>query len=580
VGADGSKGGYVGSLVDVNRRHTAESDLARFFELSPDALCVVDFGGIVHRASPALARMLQTDIGRLEGLPLVDFVDPDDLAGVEAAVAPLAAGQVIVQHENRFRRPDGEAVWVEWTAAPLPNSRRFYAVGRDTTDRHETERALRESEARLRHLIEHATDIIYETDELGRFTYFNPVAVRLMGYAEHEMLGMSYVDMIAEDARAATIACYLNQIRSRTETTCLEFPSTTKDGRRLWFGHMARLKIEHGRYVGISAVARDVTERRRAEEALRDTLARLEALYDEADQARAESRTILDASRDAMVLIVPGRGFVSVKRRFTEMFAMPADQVIGWHVAEVLPHVRRVFTDGESVIQALAAMVLDRERYLAATFEQRWPERRELELTSAPVHTADGSYLGRLLMIRDVTREREVDRMKTEFVSLVSRELRTPLTAIAGYVELLVQGEVGPLTDDQRDFLVVVKTNADRLTGLINDLLDISRIEAGRLELRREPLDLPAALRLVAESFRPLITAKQQTIALEVADALPHVWGDPERVGQIVTNLVSNAHKYTPAGGEIHVGAEEAGDGLIRVWVRDTGMGMSEEERA
>ena len=171
----------------------------------------------------------------------------------------------------------------------------------------------------------------------------------------------------------------------------------------------------------------------------------------------------------------------------------------------------------------------------------------------------------------------EANRLKTEFVSMVSHELRTPLTSIQGYAELLIEDE--QIAEEQRESLTLVKKNSDRLLGLINDLLDLSRIEAGRVDLQRTSLDLARLILEVAGSLRPLIEAKRQRLRLELGEALPAVWADADRVTQILTNLISNAHKYTLVEGSITVAAQRD-DGFVRVDVSDTGIGLSPEDQA
>jgi signal transduction histidine kinase len=171
----------------------------------------------------------------------------------------------------------------------------------------------------------------------------------------------------------------------------------------------------------------------------------------------------------------------------------------------------------------------------------------------------------------------EANRLKTEFVSMVSHELRTPLTLIQGYAELLLEDE--QIGEAQRESLNSVKKNSDRLLGLINDLLDLSRMEAGRLDLHRASLDLARLIPEVAGSLRPLIEAKRQRLRLDLGEALPAVWADADRVTQILTNLISNAHKYTPVEGGITVAARRD-DGFVRVDVSDTGIGLSPEDQA
>src|SRR5262249_19880690 len=124
---------------------------------------------------------------------------------------------------------------------------------------------------------------------------------------------------------------------------------------------------------------------------------------------------------------------------------------------------------------------------------------------------SDGRFLGRLYGFRDVTQERELDRMKTEFVSQVSHELRTPLTAIKGFTEMLLDGDAGDITEEQQEYLTIVDSNVDRLVALINDLLDISRIESGRIKLNLAAIDLGEIVRSVVTTMRPLLDGKSQT---------------------------------------------------------------------
>jgi signal transduction histidine kinase len=172
----------------------------------------------------------------------------------------------------------------------------------------------------------------------------------------------------------------------------------------------------------------------------------------------------------------------------------------------------------------------------------------------------------------------EANRLKTEFVSMVSHELRTPLTAIQGFAELL--GEGVDIPDRERhECLASVKSNAERLLALINELLDLSRIEAGQIDLRCAAIDLKPLIESTARSLRPLIDRKRQDLRLDLEEEPAVVWADADRVTQILTNLISNASKYTPEGGRITVTARRAG-AFACVEIRDTGIGLSAEHQA
>jgi signal transduction histidine kinase len=173
----------------------------------------------------------------------------------------------------------------------------------------------------------------------------------------------------------------------------------------------------------------------------------------------------------------------------------------------------------------------------------------------------------------------EANQRKTAFVTLVSHELRTPLTSMMGYTELLREGEGGPLSPRQREWLGIIGHNADRLETLIDDLLDTTRMELGIIELKPTPLDLRPLIEEVARALRPQIARNGQRLTLELAEALPAVVGDADRLRQILTNLLSNALKYTPSGGHITITAREDAGG-VRVAVQDTGIGLTPDEQA
>jgi signal transduction histidine kinase len=180
-------------------------------------------------------------------------------------------------------------------------------------------------------------------------------------------------------------------------------------------------------------------------------------------------------------------------------------------------------------------------------------------------------------VVRDVTVERRMDRMKDEFIATASHELRTPLTSILGYLEALREGDAGELAPEQERFLEVIARNGDRLRHLVDDLLDVARADAGRLALAMAEVDLSEVVAEASEAARPV--AVERGIDLSVA-APPGalVVGDRRRLGQVVDNLVSNALKFTPPGGSVSVTVVADGDAMA-CEVSDTGVGIPEAEQ-
>jgi signal transduction histidine kinase len=176
---------------------------------------------------------------------------------------------------------------------------------------------------------------------------------------------------------------------------------------------------------------------------------------------------------------------------------------------------------------------------------------------------------------------RKIDAMKSEFVSVASHELRTPLAAIKNAVQLILRGKTGEINENQAKFLSMAERNINRLTNILNDLLNLSRIESGKIELRFKDVGLKEIIELTASSLRPQTDGKSIQVEVEVPEQLPAVHGDPEKIEQILTNLIGNAIKFTPEGGKIQVTAEalpkdKTGSFLEKVAtsVRDTGVGI------
>jgi signal transduction histidine kinase/CheY-like chemotaxis protein len=209
--------------------------------------------------------------------------------------------------------------------------------------------------------------------------------------------------------------------------------------------------------------------------------------------------------------------------------------------------------------------VLDRETEIVH-------QDRTLSVTAARMGPALED--GVVFTVRDVTERARLERAKSEFVSTASHELRSPLTSIKGFVELLAAGD---LTDRQREFTDVILLSTNRLVDLVADLLDVARVEAGQLEIQRRPIAVSEAVEEVATLMRPRLEAKQQTLDVDVAPALPAASADPGRIRQIVSNLLTNAHLYTPEGGRIAVRVGASGD-HVTLAISDTGRGMTPDQ--
>jgi signal transduction histidine kinase len=203
-------------------------------------------------------------------------------------------------------------------------------------------------------------------------------------------------------------------------------------------------------------------------------------------------------------------------------------------------------------------------------------KRVTVGVSYSPLFSSDGSLVNVIVTFVDITRYREAEELKSTFISVISHELKTPVSLIKGYAGTLARDDVEPDPEFVRESAQIIVEEADRLTELIDNLLDASRIQAGALSLDPQPLDLASLIRKTAERFTTQTDRHQ--IVLDLPDHLPLVMADERRLRQVLDNLINNAIKYSPNGGKIVIGAR-AGDDQVLVFVQDEGIGIPEEDQ-
>ena len=325
---------------------------------------------------------------------------------------------------------------------------------------------------------------------------------------------------------------------------------------------------------------------RATEETLRNNEARLQAVlrraesnYAKFERTQSQLRAIIDASQEAILLLTPDGRPIRVNKSFSDFFGLDDTTVLSQSSEQLMALLRGLFEASDSLERWLAWSTADQQHTFREPQVQVASSQRVFALSSLPVKDVHQTYIGRLYVWYDVTHELEVERMKSDFVSTVSHELRTPLTSIKGYTDVILTDEtLGELTELQRDFLNIIQNNVCRLERLVFDLLDLSHLESGKLELHLEALNLNLLISALMPSFQPAWDKKRQTFTLHLPDESPMVLGDTERVTQILTNLLSNAHKYTPEGEYIDLSVEVIKP-VASIAVTDSGIGLSTEEQ-
>jgi PAS domain S-box-containing protein len=307
----------------------------------------------------------------------------------------------------------------------------------------------------------------------------------------------------------------------------------------------------------------------------RSVIEQSEKLYAEQERMRFQAALLEcqgEASPDGILSVGSAGQVYFVNRRLSEVWGVSRERVEAATYAELRPLLARQTSDPEGFLARLAALRSDE----ASREEVSLADGRVLDHYTAPIRGADGRDFGRVWYFRDISAAKEASRQKDEFISAVSHELRTPLTSILGSLGLMEAGAMGKLPAEACEMVSTAKRNCDRLVRLVNDVLDIEKIEAGRIALRLEVLELEPLLLEAVAAIRPYGDPLGVRFRLEAAAPGVRVRVDPDRLLQVMENLLSNAAKFSPEGETVRVSAVRRGH-FVRVSIRDRGAGIAPE---
>jgi signal transduction histidine kinase len=294
-------------------------------------------------------------------------------------------------------------------------------------------------------------------------------------------------------------------------------------------------------------------------------------LIDDAEQRRATLDSVMNSLVDGLVLL-DNRGRIAYcNPRAGKMLDLSRRALAGRPIQDLDASIAKRLSDASASTTPLQAALADPDNLPVVELALSLPAPRTLQGRFFLIQDGGGHNLGMGLLLRDITREREVDAMKSQLLSTVSHELRTPLASIKGFATTLLRQDVEWDETNRREFLSIIDEESDRLSELISNLLDMSRIEAGTLRIELEPTDLAPIIHETAEAFR--VQTHRHTFQVDLPGVLPPVLADPRRTRQVLRNLVDNAVKYSPDGGDIGISAS-AGPEAVQVVVSDQGLGI------
>jgi PAS domain S-box-containing protein len=582
----------IGQIQDVTAWKEAEAELraseARFRALvqnDPDVIAVIDADWQVTYISPSAESAFGIPATELLGPVEARFqsIHPEErekaiglFARVGEQSGAAASLEARIWHEQRGWR---------WFQITVSNQLADHGIAgyvfnvRDITERKDAEAALRDSEARFRSIFEGAAIGMSLADLDGTLRMANPAFERLLGYAPGELNGIHTDDITLFDDVPIQIDHRRRLRTGEVDEYQLEKRYWRKDGQIVWVLLSASAVLdEKGVPQAVIGQVQDITARRGAEAALRESEARFRAL--------------VQNDPDVILVIREDMTMSYVSPSTMTAFGVPAEELLG----PVPGNLEYIHPDDREQVSALFDMVNSQPGAVAAV-EARF-NHRELGwrwfLVTISNHLADPGIDGYLFNLRDITERKhaelatvaaletqqaaiaeleQLNRSKSRFLSTISHEFRTPLTAIIGYSELLASNAADPA--QVAEDAAVIHREASRLNRMVDDVLVVDRLDANRMPLDATPVDLNTIVRNVAETFRPL--TDKHHLALDLDPALPPIPGDADRLAQAVTNLISNAVKYSPTGGAVTIATRNDGDDVV-LTVQDEGIGIARKD--
>jgi PAS domain S-box-containing protein len=480
------------------------------------------------------------------------------------AVVTLSTGRSCNDVVMGIYQPDGALKWVSINSRPMFHDQATepYAVVcsfADITERKQAEAALRAAEQRFRTLVEQLPAITYVAalDADSSTLYTSPQIETMLGFSQAEWMAdhdLWRKQIHPDDYTRVMADVVLSQ--STGVPVPSEYRMLTRSGRLRWFRDQAVVVHDPaGQPLFMQGIMFDITERKLAEAAL--------------GASESRNRALLDAMPDSMFRLSRDGVYLDVRADKASDLLLPPDMLLGRALFDALPPdvARQFIACIEQALRTEAVQFIEYQLVLEQTvrdFEARVVVCAENEV---------------LAIVRDITDNKNIERMKNEFVSTVSHELRTPLTSIRGALGLIVGGAAGEIPPKARAMVEIASKNSERLIRLINDILDMDKIESGKMIFNLQPVELTPLLKYVIDINRAYGQQFDITFKLESPIAGAWIYADSDRLIQALTNLLSNAAKFSSPGARVLVSLARHSE-MLRIAIHDRGPGIPEAFRA
>lgn len=569
-----------------NQLQIAEQRYRTIFENSAVAIMMTDQEERLVSWNEFTEHLLGMGPEDLLGRPVQALYPPSEWERIRAS----SVRQKGMQHhlETSMVRKDGQILDVDISLSVLRDSDGIITgsigVIRDITERKEMEGALRESENRFRQVVANAKEWIWEVDADGLYTYASPIVEKILGYKPDEILGKKhFYDFFHPDEARQWKARAFEIFSRHDEFSEFQTRNLDRSGRVVWLLRSGvPILDDSGELIGYRGADIDITERMRTHEILDRKQKNLEAIFDAVPVGMllVNEEAVVVRANEA-VRQMSGRDFPDILNRG------PCEALGCTCAAADSDTATGAGTCSDCSLRTMVHLALEsgkpiRGLEMNPVVDDNGARVPVWLLVSVEPVTID---LGRhaVVAFNDITDRKRAEEelketmeMKSQFISTVSHELRTPMTSIREAVIILHDGVAGKINKDQKHFLDIAKRNIDRLGRLIDDVLDFQKLNAGKMKFDLQEAAVDALIEDAYTTMCPYAQKKRVHMSMDVEARLPKVVFDSDRMIQVLTNLISNAIKFTPEEGRISISASRRDDHLV-VKVSDTGYGIPKE---